>query len=175
MFTDPVKNLKQFGLKEDMIVADLGAGTGFYSIPAAQMVLKGKVYAIEVQDDFLGIIRNKVKDAGLDNLNCILGDIEKIGGTKIGDGIVDAVIVSNIISQVKDQDKFVEEIGRILKNRGRVLLIDWSEESPLINSKLKTVITKDKALKIFESKGFIFERDINTEVHHYGMILIKEK
>ena len=53
MFSDPVKNLKQFGLREDMIVADLGAGTGFYSMAVAEMVPKGKVYAIEIQKDFL--------------------------------------------------------------------------------------------------------------------------
>ena len=37
MFTDPVKNLKQLGIRDDMIVADLGAGTGFYSIAAAAL------------------------------------------------------------------------------------------------------------------------------------------
>ena len=52
MFTDPVKNLKLFGLAEDMIVADLGAGTGFYTLAAARMTPQGKVYAIEIQKDF---------------------------------------------------------------------------------------------------------------------------
>ena len=71
MFTDPVKNLKQFGLREDMVVADLGAGTGFYAISVAQMVPQGKVYAIEVQKDFLATIKNKAKEAHLNNI-CLL-------------------------------------------------------------------------------------------------------
>ena len=62
MFTDPIKNLKQFGIREDMVVADLGAGTGFYSIPLAFMVPHGKVYAIEIQKDFLTTIKNKIKE-----------------------------------------------------------------------------------------------------------------
>ncbi|KKP88146.1 MAG: type 11 methyltransferase [Candidatus Nomurabacteria bacterium GW2011_GWA2_35_80] len=62
MFTDPVKNLKAFDLRENMIVADLGAGSGFYAIPAARMVPMGKVYAIEIQKDFLITIKNKAAE-----------------------------------------------------------------------------------------------------------------
>ena len=70
MFTDPVKNLKAFGLRDDMIVADLGAGSGFYSLTAASMVPRGKVYAIEVIKDFLVGLKNKAKEAHL-NLSLI--------------------------------------------------------------------------------------------------------
>lgn len=100
MFTDPIKNLKQFGLREDMIVADLGAGTGFYSIAVAEMVPHGKVYAIDIQKDFLTTIKNKIKEKNLCNIECFWGDIEKIEGTKIGNKIADAVIVSNVFSKL---------------------------------------------------------------------------
>ena len=109
MFTDPVKNLKAFDLRENMIVADLGAGSGFYTIPVARMVPQGKVYAIEIQKDFLITISNKTIEAHLNNIECLLGDVEKIGGTKLKDKIVDAVIASNILFQVGDKDKFIEE------------------------------------------------------------------
>src|ERR1035437_7784661 len=107
MFADPIKNLRAFGLREDMIVADLGAGTGFYSVAAAEMVPRGKVYAVEVQKDFLHKIKDKISDAHLGNVETLWGDVEKIGGTKIKDGIVDAVIASNILFQVEDKDKFI--------------------------------------------------------------------
>ena len=58
MFSNPVKNLKAFGLREDNIVVDLGAGTGFYSVAAGHMVPRGKVYAIEIIKDFLENIRS---------------------------------------------------------------------------------------------------------------------
>ena len=171
MFTDPVKNLKAFGLKEDNIVADLGAGTGFYSIAAGMLVPQGKVYAVEINKDFLTTIKNKVAEAHLNNVEILWGDIEKMEGTKIGNGIVDAVIASNVLFQVEDKDKFVEEIKRILKQKGRVLLIDWSESSIMGAT---TIIPKNKAREMFEKKGFVLERDINAGEHHYGMILIKK-
>src|SRR3989339_85866 len=155
MFTDPVKNLKAFGLREDMVVADLGAGSGFYTIPLAEMVPRGKVYAIEIQRDFLTTIRNKANDARLSNVECFLGDVEKMGGTKLKDKIVDAVIASNILFQVENKDKFTEEIKRILKPDGRVLLVDWSSGSSSIGPSLDKIVPKNKAREMFERKGFV--------------------
>lgn len=172
MFSDPVKNLKAFGLREDNIVADLGAGTGFYSVVAGQMVPKGKVYAVEINKEFLHTIQNKVKEARLNNVEILWGNIEKLGGTKIGNNIVDAIIASNVLFQVEDKDKFILEIKRILKQGGKVLLIDWSTDSSVMG--LKGAIPKNKARELFEQKGFVFERDIDAGTHHYGMILVKK-
>ena len=173
MFTDPVKNLKAFGLRENMIVADLGAGSGFYSVPAAEMVPMGKVYAVEIQKDFLTTIRNKAAEARLNNIECILGDVEKIGGTKLKDKILDAVIASNILFQVEDKDKFIEEINRILKPKGKLLLIDWSDNSSITLSGVNKFISKDRARTMFEEKGFILDREIDAGGHHYGIIFTK--
>jgi ubiquinone/menaquinone biosynthesis C-methylase UbiE len=172
MFTDPVQNLKQLGLRENMIVADLGAGTGFYSIAAGRLVPMGKVYAVEIIKDYVVTIKNKAREAHLNNVECFWGNVEKIGGTKIKDGIVDAVIVSNILSQMEDKEKFVEEIKRITKKEGKVLFIDWAEAS-IIGPKRENIISKEKVIEIFKKKGFVFERDISAGEHHYGMILKK--
>lgn len=171
MFTDPVKNLRALGLREDSILADLGAGTGYYSIVAGRIVIKGKVYAVEIVKDFLATIKNKITEARLDNVEIIWGNIEKLGGTKIGDGIVDAVIASNVLFQVEDKNKFIMEIKRILKSGGRVLLIDWSAEKGGISP--KGALPKDRMRGMFEEKGFILDREIDAGSHHCGMILVK--
>ena len=170
MFTDPEKNLRALGLQENNVVVDLGAGTGFYSIVAGSMVPRGKVYAIEINKDFLGTIKNKAREAHLSNVEVIWGDIEKKEGTKIGNNIADAVIVSNVFFQVEKKDTLIEEIKRILKPKGKVLFIDWSESSGMGN---KMIVSKNKAQEMFEKKGFTMERGINTGTHHYGMILRK--
>ena len=170
MFTDPVKNLKAFGLEEDNIVADLGAGTGYYTLPAGMLSPRGKIYAVELQKDFLDTIKNKVKEAHLGKVEIIWGNVEKLGGTKIGNNVVDVVIASNILFQVEDKDMLVEEIKRILKPKGRVLLIDWSESSIMGG---KMIIPKNKAQILFEKKGFVFSREIDAGAHHYGIILTK--
>ncbi len=175
MFTDPLKNLKAFGLRENNIVADLGAGTGYYTIAVSPIVQNGKVYAVEITKDFLTTIKNKVKELHLKNVEILWGNVEKIGGTHIGDNVVDAVIASNVFFQVEDKNNFIEEIKRILKKGGRVLLIDWELEvkNGGIFPKRKGALTKAMAHEMFESKGFTLERYVDVGAHHYGMILVK--
>ena len=179
MFTDPIKNLRAFGLREDSIVADLGAGTGYYSLAAYMMVPQGKVYAVEIAKDFLTTIKNRALEAKCDNLECLWGDVEKIGGTNLGDNIVDAVIASNILFQVEDKNKFIDEIKRILKPGGKVLLVDWLVDSSPENAvefsfaKPKGTLSAHRAREVFERKGFVLGRDIDAGAHHYGMILVK--
>jgi ubiquinone/menaquinone biosynthesis C-methylase UbiE len=170
MFTDPLKNLKALGLKEDDVVADLGAGTGFYTVALGAIVPRGKVYAVELQKDFLTMIKNKVTDANIANIETLWGNVEKIGGTMIADNAVDAVIASDILFQVEEKENFIEEVKRILKPEGRVLLVDWSESSILPST---IVIPKNRAREIFEKKGFVLGREIDAGTHHYGMILVK--
>ena len=170
MFTDPVKNLKALGLRENDVVADLGAGTGYYSIAAGHIVSAGKVYAVEIVKDYLTTIKNKLREARVHNVEIIWGNVEKLGGTKIADGIIDAAIASNVLSQLPDKEKFILEIKRILKKTGKVLLIDWREDSVM---GAKNVIPKEKTITMFEAKGFAVEREIDAGAHHYGMILKK--
>jgi len=169
MFTDPVTNLKTLGLDDNAIVADLGAGTGFYSIAAAHLVPRGKVYAVEVVKDMLAKVKNKAHDAHVSNVECIWGDIEKIGGTKIRDRIADLVILSNILFQVEHKENLIEETKRILKPGGKVLFIDWLPGGMAGFG----VIAKEDVKIMFEKKGFVVQRDIPAGDHHYGMILAK--
>lgn len=164
------------GLREDSVVADLGAGTGFYTIAAAKIASNGRVYAIEVQKDYVTTIRNKIKEEDLDNVDVFWGDIEKVGGTKLADGIVDGAVVSNVFSQLEDKNNFISEVQRILKKNGMVLFVDWSPAPSkagdfILSPNKKGLLSKDKIRDMFEAKGFVFVRDVDTEPHHYGMIL----
>lgn len=175
MFTDPAKNLRAFALREDMIVADLGAGTGYYSILAGAMVPMGRVYAVEVERDYLTTIKDRAAEACLSNIECLWGNVEKIGGTKIKNEVIDKVIASNILFQVENKEKFIEEMRRILKPGGQVLLVDWSPEPDSIAQEHPGAIKMSKARDMFLERGFIFRREIDAGAHHYGMILEKQK
>ena len=175
MFSDPVKNLKMFGLKENDIVVDLGAGTGFYSIPAGALVPRGKVYAVELQKDFLETIKNKVKEAHLENIEIIWGNAEKIGGTKIGDGVANTVIASNILFQIEDKENFVLEVKRILGPGGRIVVVDWSDSFGGIGPAKEAIYPLDKAIQLFEKAGFADAEILLAGDHHYGFVMRKKQ
>lgn len=174
-FSDPQKNIQQFGLMEGMNVADLGAGSAAYTIAAAEYAgTSGKVYAVEVQKELLSRIKNAAKKEGLSNVEVLWGDIERLGGTKIKDASLDAAIVSNVLFQTEDKQGLAEEVKRILKSSGRVLVVDWKESFGGMGPHPGHVVSEESAKKIFEDSGFSFERSISAGDHHYGFVAAKQ-
>ncbi len=175
MFLDPAKTLEQFGIGTNMIVADLGAGSGFYSLAAARLNKNGngKVYAVEVQRDLLGRIKDAAEKEHLTHIEYLWANFEKLGGTKLHDHTIDRVIVSNVMFQVEDKGAAAKEIARILKPDGKVLFIDWSESFGGMGPAPDAVFSRTKAIELFRSAGFTEERDIDAGAHHYGIIFKK--
>ncbi len=174
MFSDPQLILSQVSIPQNAVVCDLGAGSGFYSLALSSIVGdRGKVYAVDIQKEVLNRLANQARAAGRTNVEVVWGDAEKLGGTKIKNGLIDMVIVSNILFLVEQKDIFVNEISRILKPRGSVVFVDWSGSFGDMGPRPEKVVTEDQAKKLFESKGFTVEKSINTGAHHYGMIFRK--
>lgn len=173
-FTNPEDNIEALGVYEGMIVADLGAGVGTYTIPLAKKVGDtGRVYAVEVQKDFLTNIKNAATEQGLKNVELLWGDIERLGGTKIKDGAVDAVVISNVLFLTDEKSGLIREAKRILKTGGKVLFIDWSDSFNNLGPTPEMVVTKDTARALFETAGFVFKNDIDAGEHHYGFIMLR--
>ncbi len=175
MFSNPEQNVAKLGLREGMIVADFGAGTGFYSKAVAERVgSSGRVYAIEVVKDMVKKLEADLIGWRIKNVDCIWGDIERLGGTKIADATVDAVIISNVLFQAEDRLGVIDEAGRILKKGGKVLLIDWSDSFGGMGPAPTHVVSQKTAEEIFSKRGFKFIENISAGAHHYGIIFTHE-
>jgi len=175
MFSDPRHNIEQLGLSDGMIVADLGSGSGFYSFEAAKAVASmGKVYAVDVQKDLLERLKKEAQRLHIRNIDIVAGDLEHLGGTKIREGLCDVAIASNVLFMLEDKKSFLSEVRRILKTKGRILLIDWSASFSLMGPHPDHVVYKDDALKLLKEAGFSFEREISAGAHHYGIIARKQ-
>ncbi len=175
MFSNPEQNILKLGLREGMRVADLGAGTGAYSIAASKRVgHTGHVYAIEVQKELVKKLESEIKDLKISNIECIWGDIERKHGTKIADGSMDVVIISNVLFQAEDKLGLIDEARRILKKGGRVLLVDWVESFGGFGPSRMDVVSEDVASDLFTKRGFKLLEKITTSEHHYGIIFIHE-
>jgi len=171
MFSDPEANLSKLGLNDGMRVVDIGSGSGFYTFAAAKRVGgNGRVYAVDVVKDLLERLRSVGASQGLHNIEVVWGNAEKIGGTKLREGIADRVIASNVLFQIEKPDDFVLEMKRVLKHGGKILLIDWSDASLLSP---KTLFPPAKAQMLFEKAGFKLDQSFNAGDHHYGFVFIR--
>jgi len=122
------KLLNMLSIRMDDTIVDLGAGTGYFSIPAARMT-KGTVYAVDVEPKMLEVLKERAADQGLSNVRTTIGVIEEI---PVEDGMADVVIASLVLHEVDPLSKGLQEIHRVLKTEGRLLCMDWEpKESPM--------------------------------------------
>lgn len=174
MFSDPKNNIKQLGLTEGMQVADFGSGSGHYVMAVSGVVGdRGRVYAIDLQQALLQKVKNMATEENRENIDVLWGDIESIGGTKLGDESVDAVIIANTLFQVEDKDTTIMEIRRVLKATGKVLVVDWSDSFGGMGPQSGDIIVQSKAKEMFIEKSFKFDKDFDAGAHHYGLVFHK--
>ena len=172
-FSDPRTNVMRFGITEGMCIADFGSGSGHYTRAAAEAVGdSGKVYAIDIQRALL----NNVKDISRPtrkNIEVLWGNVEKPRGSKLSNASVDGVIIANALFQFEDRNAALVEAYRVLKPKGRLFLVDWSDSFGGIGPQQEDLESAGVARTRAEETGFSFIRNIEAGEHHYGLIFRK--
>lgn len=170
-FADPKSNVLQLGLREGMKVADLGAGSGHYSIAAAGVVgHDGRVYMVDVQEEVLKHALDSAHRIGLRNIELVWGNVENKGGTKLRKESMDAVLLSNVLFQVEEKQNLVEEIRRILKPGGRLLVVDWAGAYGGMGPTPAHVVSEHAAEELFITGGFHKLKSFRAGAHHYAIV-----
>lgn len=176
MFSHPQHNIEQLGISDGAVVADLGAGSGFYALAAARAVAPtGRVYAIDAQRDLMERLKKEAQRLHLRNIEVLSGDLERLGGSKIRESSCDVAIASNVLFMVEDKKSFLLEARRILKPSGRLLLVDWTASFSGMGPHADHVVYKEDAMKLALAAGFAFDREIHAGAHHYGIIFRKSR
>ncbi len=171
MFLKPEESVDSFGLREGDIVADFGAGMGAYAYLAAKRVGEtGKVFAVDVQKELLASVKNGAALQGLKNIEIVWGDVEIVGGSKLKDGLADAVICANVLFQAEGKEGLAAEVKRVLKTGGRAIVIDWRETFGGMGPAKDHVVPRGEAKRIFEGAGLAFSEEIPAGKYHYGLI-----
>ena len=174
MFSAPEKNIEQIGIAENSIVVDFGAGSGAYTLAAAKFMNgTGKVYAVEVQKDLLTTLQNTCTREHIGNVSYIWGNCEILGGTKLSDSTADLVFVSNVLFQAPDKRTIIAEAKRILKQGGRLVVIDWTASFNGMGPEQGQVFSEEEAKKLVLEFPFTFDKSINAGNFHYGLVFRK--
>jgi len=171
-FLNPEAILKQLDIRNNMQVADFGCGHGYFSIPLAKAANQGKVYILDVQKSALEAVKSQAKLDKIDNIKAIHCNLEILNGSKLFDNSIDLVVLVNILFQTEKKGEIIREAIRVLKKQGQMVIIDWIPNSSLSPKKGWT-ISKDEVRKIVEDKEMIFEKDLEINNQHYGMVFKK--
>mgnify|MGYP001570026872 FL=1 len=173
-FLAPDRIVANFGLKAGDNAADFGDGHGYFSIPLARSVgPEGKVYAIDIQRPVLDTIRSHAKTQHLLNMEYVWGDLDDPGGSRLPDRFIDFVLVGNILFQVEHKEVMLGEAWRILREGGRLALVEWEHSRDRLGPPLEARVKKETARSLAIQAGFEFDREFSASPRHYGLLFYK--
>ncbi len=150
------KEIIRSGIKEGSHVLDYGCGPGFVTIPAAKIVgSKGMIYALDIHPSSIKIIEKKIKKHNLKNVKTIITD----NGTGLPDESIDIALLFNVIFMIKDKEKLIDELHRILKEDGIISIVNNGLGSKFKN---KQVAENNLIKLVCKNEKFILSEKIKN-------------
>ena len=167
---NPETILNMAGVTRGMIIADLGSGPGFFTIPMAQITgEKGLVYAVDSNQTMLNGLKENIAKSEV-NPNIIKIVNSDVCHTGIPKESVDLVLFANVLHEVEDRKAFFQEVRRISKSTAFIVDVDWkkiqTEHGPPIESRL----SEDEAKQILSESGFTLVKQTDAGPYYYELI-----
>lgn len=163
------KLLDHLDIQDNMSVLDLGAGTGYFAIPAAGRT-EGTIYALDVEPQMLERISERASEQGLTNIQLVEGVFEHI---PLEDQLVDRVIASMVLHETESLEQALREINRVLTPGGRCMCLEWEKVPSEMGPPGHHRIHSDDLKAAFNQAGFQLVKLEHPTEAHYLMIVEK--
>ncbi len=158
--------LEAFEVRPGMHLADIGSGTGFFAIPAAEIVgPRGRVYAVDLSAEMLEDLQAKLRKAPSRNLEALRSTEDRI---PLPDGSVDFVFMACVLHEL-DGPGTLLEARRILRPSGRLGIVDWIKEDMEFGPPKAHRLDEGEAKGVLHDAGFLVTRTFSAGVYHYGI------
>lgn len=157
---DPEAILLSLGLKPGEVVADVGSGDGFFTLPAARMVgPRGVVYAVDPSVDRLTRLHEKAEEEGLENIRIRAGTAEEF---VVCEGCADLVFFGICLHDFADQGAALRNAMTALKPGGLLANLDWKKEETirhgdLLGPPVEIRFSEEEAAAMIRAAGFAIE------------------
>lgn len=165
-FLDAPRILKMFHIDAGMRLADIGAGTGFFAIPAAGLVgPRGRVFAVDVSAEMLEDLRAKLRHEKATNIEAFRSTEDRI---PLPDRSVDFAFMGCVLHEL-DGPGTLLEARRILRPRGRLGVVDWKKEDMEFGPPKAHRLDEEEAKAVLADAGFMPSRTFVAGAYHYGI------
>jgi len=163
--------IEKIKLSPNSVVADIGAGTGYYSFKLAAKVPKGKVYAVDIQDEMISALKNK-KALLKDSIVEIIKSTEQ--SPNLPDNSIDLAIMVDVYHELAYPHEMLQAISKSLKKDGMILLIEYRGEDPAVPIKALHKTTVQQLNKELNANGFqLYYQGEFLPIQHF--LLYKKK
>ena len=143
--------ISKLPLNSGSVVADIGAGSGYYSFRIAKKIPQGKVFAVEVQDEFIKLLNSRKKEQNTTNVEIIKGS-EK--SPNLPENSTDLAIMVDVYHELLYPQEMLQGIRKSLKPGGKLLLLEYRAEDPSIAIKELHKMSVAQVNKELSANGF---------------------
>lgn len=155
----PETAIDKIGVKPGMVVADVGAGVGYFTVRVAKRVAPGgKVFAVDVQPEMLAILKDRARKAKLTNIQPILGSESD---PHISPASCDLILMVDVYHELSQPQKMLQKMKQALKPDGRLVLLEYRKEDPHIPIRPEHKMSIEEAKAEVESEGYKLEKTLN--------------
>ena len=167
---DPEEVLDRVGVAPGGIVADVGAGDGYFTLPIARRVgSHGIVYAVDPSVERLTRLHETAEEEGLENIRIRAITAEELA---VCEGCADLVFYGNCLHDFADQADALRNAMTALKPAGRLASIDWKKEETLagrdlVGPPVEIRFSEEEAIGLIREAGFLIESITSSGPYHY--------
>jgi SAM-dependent methyltransferase len=122
----PHQVIQALALAPDARVADLGAGTGYFSARLANMLPNGRVYAVDIEPDMVRFLADRAKREGLKNLTAVRGAADDARLPEKAD----LILLVDVYHHIEGREAYFRKLRDALRPGGRLAIIDFTLDSP---------------------------------------------
>jgi len=167
----PEKALDSIDIRPGMTVADVGAGTGYFSLRIARRVgPSGKVYANDVQPQMLEKLRINAQQQKLDNIETVLGGE---ADPKLPAGKMDIVLLVDVYHEFSQPQQMLQHIRASLKPDGRLILLEYRKEDPAVPIRPEHKMSVPEVKAEVEAEGYKLDKVVETLPRQHIIIFRK--
>jgi ubiquinone/menaquinone biosynthesis C-methylase UbiE len=167
LWESPDQILGLVQIKPDFVAADLGCGSGFFTLPLAKKVKK--VYAVDVQKEMLEILEQKIRKQKIRNIQLVLSKENEI---PLENESVELLITVNTLHEFGDKERMIKEMHRVLKPKGKALIVDFKKDNTGFGPPISIRVSKEQAIIVFEKNGFNTLETVDLPFH-YALVFSK--
>lgn len=173
-FLSPKSIIDQLNLTSATTIADFGSGPGHFTLDLARALHdKARIYAFDVQDAPLSVLRSHAQHAGLHSISTVKCNLELPRSTRLAENSVDFILMANILHQSEDRPALLAEAARIMKPQSQLLVLEWTIGAGNLGPAREHRIIPDKLKLLATDAGLVFTKSVQAGSEHYGMIFTK--
>lgn len=165
---NPEEIIQFLKLKPSDVVADLGCGSGYFTVPLSYKTKK--VYGIDVQKEMLDYLEQRIKNQKILNIQTLLSKENEI---PLQNEILDVLLTVNTLHEFRDKDRIINEMRRVIKPDGKIAIIDFKKRDTGFGPPVSIRLSKEQVIHLFKKQCLTVLVSYNL-LYHYLIVFGKD-